>query len=151
MPHFNNELTDEQKNKINELKNTFQPLVYESPFIKKEYKQTVVFDFDGVIHSYISGWKGIDNIPDPPVNGIREAIYNIRKEYKVVIVSTRCADKYGKMAMEEWLREHEIYVDDIVTEKPPAIVYIDDRAITFDGKSELLLEKIKSFVPWNKK
>ena len=29
-------------------------------------KQTVVFDFDGVIHSYISGWEGADVILDPP-------------------------------------------------------------------------------------
>ena len=28
-------------------------------------KQTVVFDFDGVIHSYTSGWKGATIIPEP--------------------------------------------------------------------------------------
>ena len=33
-------------------------------------KQTVVFDFDGVIHSYKSGWRGASIIPDPPVPGI---------------------------------------------------------------------------------
>lgn len=37
-------------------------------------KQTVVFDFDGVIHSYISGWKESTTIPDPPVPGIAEAM-----------------------------------------------------------------------------
>lgn len=42
-------------------------------------KKTVVFDFDGVIHSYISGWKGIDNIPDEPVKGIKEKIERIRE------------------------------------------------------------------------
>ena len=36
-------------------------------------KQTVVFDFDGVIHSYSSGWRGETVIPDEPVTGIKEA------------------------------------------------------------------------------
>ena len=36
-------------------------------------------------------------------------------------------------------------------EKPPAIVYIDDRAICFDGRSDELLEKIKNFKPWYQK
>ena len=35
-------------------------------------KKTVVFDFDGVIHSYKSGWQGSATIiPDPPVPGIK--------------------------------------------------------------------------------
>lgn len=37
----------------------------------------VVLDFDGVIHAYTSGWKGLTVIPDPPVPGIREAIRDI--------------------------------------------------------------------------
>ena len=32
-------------------------------------KPIVVLDFDGVIHSYKSGWKGADVIPDEPVPG----------------------------------------------------------------------------------
>ena len=41
-------------------------------------------------------------------------------------------------------------LDDIRKEKPPAIVYIDDRAICFDGHPETLLAKIVNFTPWNK-
>ena len=44
----------------------------------RNFKPTVVFDFDGVIHSYTSGWKGTTEIPDPPVPGIQEAIEHIR-------------------------------------------------------------------------
>ena len=44
-----------------------------------DYKPTVVFDFDGVIHSYTSGWKGTAEIPDPPVPGIGEAITKLRQ------------------------------------------------------------------------
>ena len=113
--------------------------------------KTVVFDFDGVIHSYTSGWKGSAIIPDPPVPGIREAIAEIRRAgYDVVVVSTRCNTLDGYAAIREWLYRNKIVVDDVKVEKPPAIAYIDDRAICFDGKPDTLLEKIQNFKPWNK-
>ena len=112
-------------------------------------KKTVVFDFDGVIHSYISGWQGIDVIPDPPVIGIREAIAHIRNAgYEVVVVSTRCQSVEGIKAIWTWLGLNNIEVDKVVETKPPAIVYIDDRAICFDGNACSLLDKINSFKPW---
>lgn len=114
-------------------------------------RQTVVFDFDGVIHSYTSGWQGLTAIPDPPVPGIAEAIQEIRSAgYEVIVVSTRCATLDGLEAVRGWLWAHDIVVDDVKKEKPPAIVYIDDRAITFDGHPESLLAKIQGFKPWNK-
>lgn len=114
--------------------------------------KTVVFDFDGVIHSYSSGWKGEDNIPDPPVSGIQEAIQGIRESgYRVVVVSTRCRSAYGMGAVRRYLRDNGITVDDVMSEKPPAVCYIDDRAICFDGHPETLLDKIVNFKPWNKK
>ena len=61
-------------------------------------KKTVVFDFDGVIHSYSSGWKGARNIPDPPVPGIEDALREVHNAgYEVVIVSTRCATIGGRV------------------------------------------------------
>ena len=112
---------------------------------------TVVFDFDGVSHSYTSGWKGAAVVSDPPVPGIKEAIADIRSAgYKVTVVSTRCISLEGQFAVENYLREHDIVVDDVCMEKPPAVVYIDDRAICFDGKPEVLLDKIQAFKPWNK-
>ena len=115
--------------------------------------KTVVFDFDGVIHSYTSGWLGETTIPDPPVPGIREALKEIHGAgYEVVVVSTRCATAKGKGAIEAWLYNNGLreYIDKVCKEKPPAIAYIDDRAICFDGHSENLLKKIQSFEPWYK-
>jgi len=113
-------------------------------------KKTVVFDFDGVIHLYSSGWKGADVIPDPPVPGIREAIDEIRNAgYEVIVVSTRCETTKGLTAVITWLARYRIYVDEVKATKPPAICYIDDRAICFDGKPENLLRKIRSFKTWN--
>lgn len=114
-------------------------------------KQTVIFDFDGVVHSYSSRWKGADNIPDPPVPGIRESIAEIRQHYRVVIVSSRCYQAGGIDAINAWLSKYDIIVDDVTDEKPPAVVSVDDRGLTFDGNPEGLLEKIKAFKPWNKK
>lgn len=112
-------------------------------------KQTVVFDFDGVIHSYKSGWQGELIIPDEPVPGIKEAIDSIRKDgYEVVVVSTRCACASGVIAVRNWLNKNHIVVDRVMTQKPPALVYIDDRAICFDGKPNKLLKKIRKFKTW---
>lgn len=102
------------------------------------------------IHSYTSGWKGTTEIPDPPVPGIREAIEYIRLAgYLVVVVSTRCCEPEGMGAVRRYLRDNEIVVDNVMMEKPPAVCYIDDRAICFDGHPETLLEKIINFKPWN--
>lgn len=113
-------------------------------------KKTVVFDFDGVIHSYTSGWRGATEIPDPPVPGIAEAISNIREKYNVVVVSSRCSHYAGSEAIQRWLDKYGIVVDSISSTKPPAVCYIDDRALYFDGHPETLLQKIDSFQVWYK-
>lgn len=114
-------------------------------------KKTVVFDFDGVIHSYTSGWKREDIIPDPPVPGVKEVIDElITQGYEIVVMSSRAASSAGCMAIREYLDKHQIKVDLVTYEKPPAIVYIDDRAICFDGNAKTLIDKINNFKPWNK-
>lgn len=116
-------------------------------------KQTVVFDFDGVIHSYTSGWQGEGVANDPPVPGIKEALKAVHDAgYQVAVMSTRCASLAGSIAVQNYLSKHGMieYVDRVCKDKLPAIVYIDDRAICFDGHSETLLSKIQSFKPWNK-
>lgn len=112
-------------------------------------KKTVVFDFDGVIHSYTSGWQGAAVIPDPVVPGIKAAIDELSKEYEVVVVSSRCATDEGMNAIADYLEDNDIKVDRIMKEKPPAICYIDDRAICFDGHAETLVDKVKNFKVWN--
>lgn len=112
------------------------------------FKPTVILDFDGVVHSYVSGWQGADNIPDPPVEGIKDAIANMRKYYRIVIVSSRCYQPGGIAAIERWLAAHGIVVDAVTDEKPPAKVIVDDRAITFDGDAGALLARVNAFRPW---
>jgi hypothetical protein len=94
---------------------------------------TICLDFDGVIHSYASGWQGAANIPDPPVPGAREAIAELRTRARVVVSSARCASAQGRAAVAAWLAAHDIAVDEVCAHKPPAAVYLDDRALRFDG------------------
>lgn len=112
-------------------------------------KPTIIMDFDGVIHNYKSGWQGIDVIPDKPVSGIKECISELRKNYIVVVFSTRCSCNAGIQAIKAWLKKYEIEVDKVVSEKLPSILTIDDRCICFDGNTNALIDKIKSFKVWN--
>ena len=113
--------------------------------------KTIVFDFDGVIHSYKSGWQGYECIPDEPVEGIGKVLKELKeKGYEIVIVSVRCIDFFGKTAINSWLELHGLreYIDDITDTKPPALMYIDDRAICFDGNCKSLVDQIENFKPW---
>ena len=119
-------------------------------------------DFDGVIHSYSSGWQGADMIPDPPVEGAIAFMLNAINHFDVVIFSSRSNQRGGLRAMQIWLRKHAGAVwyespagpglEEIrfVTEKPSAMVTLDDRAITFDGTWPTM-ELLKEFKPWNKR
>lgn len=114
-----------------------------------EYKPTVVFDFDGVIHSYTSGWRGAENVPDPVVPGIKDTIDQLRElDYKVAVVSTRCATTEGMGAVMKYLYDNGIHVDNVMAEKPPALCYIDDRAICFRGDAGKLVDQIQNFKSW---
>jgi len=125
---------------------------------KRKYKPTLCLDFDGVIHSYTSGWKGADVIPDPPVEGAFETIQEYCQKFSVNIFSSRSHQTGGIGAMKAWFFKHgwPCYDDgkpiDIVfpEHKPAAIVTIDDRAITFDGTFPSI-STIFRFRPWNKK
>ena len=109
-------------------------------------------DFDGVIHSYTSGWKGVTEIPDPPVPGAIAFLTEALKHFHVCIYSSR-SNLEGIDAMQAWLAKHSHpdLVDAISwpTTKPSAFVTLDDRAIRFTGEWPNL-EELKMFKPWNK-
>lgn len=108
-------------------------------------RQTICLDFDGVIHSYRSGWCGADSIPDPPIHGTDRAIQRLRQQYRVVVHSARCATAEGRQAIEQWLKKHAIDVDEVCEHKPPAFVYIDDRAIRFEGNWTDTMTQLNEF------
>ncbi|WP_445677658.1 hypothetical protein [Pseudomonas putida] len=124
-------------------------------------KPILCLDFDGVLHSYESGWKGADVIPDAAVPGAIEFLDRAVNEFSVAIYSSRSGQPNGICAMQFWLKLNlyraveQARADEILaaiewpTEKPPALVTIDDRAITFTGEWPSI-EALKSFRPWNK-
>ncbi len=119
-------------------------------------KPILCLDFDGVLHSYTSGWKGVDIIPDPPVPGAMQFLVGATEAFQVSIFSSRSKDRAGVQAMRKWLRycleeegfseEVELEID-FSAEKPPAMLTIDDRALTFTGRWPSI-EELKAFKPW---
>lgn len=119
--------------------------------------KTVCFDFDGVIHSYKSGWKGVAEIPDPPIDleVMKKELTLLKNHfnYKIAIYSTRCASLEGRNAIWEWLKKYDLnlLIDELCDVKPPATVYVDDRALLFDGCWSGMADKIYEFKNWTEK
>ncbi len=130
-------------------------------------KPYLCIDFDGVIHSYTSGWKGEDVIPDPPVDNVFKWLNEAQEFFTLVIYSSRSKSDAGRNAMERWFCEwakkelgetHQFSQGGIKSpivfahEKPAAFLTIDDRAICFKGNWDALDPKeLLQFKPWNAK
>lgn len=107
--------------------------------------RTICLDFDGVIHAHSKGWQGEAVIPDPPVHKVDLAIKELRKDYRVVVFSARCRTDEGVEAIRAWLLKHNIEVDEVCRHKPPAHVYVDDRAVCFSGDWQQTIADIHRF------
>ena len=130
-------------------------------------KPILCVDFDGVIHSYASGWKGEAVVSDPPVKGAVEWLWRATEFWTVQVYSSRSKSEGGRLAMFnkliEWSRaalgpDHAMsqpsdeYPIGFANEKPSAFLTIDDRAICFDGDWNALdPQELLKFKPWNKK
>jgi hypothetical protein len=134
-------------------------------------KPILCLDFDGVLHSYTSGWSGADVILDPPTTGAMAFILDAMEHFTVAIYSSRSNAPGGIPAMQEWLAMHmEAHVrkawglgggelreslENVLgaiqwpTTKPPALVTLDDRAVTFTGNFPGV-EELRRFEPWTK-
>ena len=115
---------------------------------------TGVIDFDGVLHSYTSGWKGEEEIPDPPTEGAVEWVEMITEAgYRAVVASTRAKEQLGREAMALWLGRNGFPTLEIAYGKPPALWYVDDRAVRFPGPGRwpTLEELREAAIPWNKR
>lgn len=95
----------------------------------------------------------------PPVS--HQRLKAVIGDLGVAIYSSRSGQPGGIAAMEAWLRQNAGAtwyespagpgLENIIfpTEKPPALVTLDDRAITFTGTWPAI-ETLLDFKPWNK-
>jgi len=131
-------------------------------------KPILCLDFDGVLHSYSSGWKGADVIPDPPTAGAMMFLHHAVHYFDVQIYSSRSSQPGGLQAMKDWLDYHvadffdapsDMDKRDAVlaaisfpTAKPAAFLTIDDRALRFTGNwADFYPQDLLEFKPWNKR
>jgi hypothetical protein len=136
-------------------------------------KPILCVDFDGVVHSYKSGWQGADVISDPPVPGALRWLWKATEWWDVQIYSSRSKEPRGREAMQAWMLDHARaefgpdhpmsmldgerdqgfqYPITFAADKPAAFLSIDDRAICFEGDwDELDAYALTQFKPWNKR
>jgi hypothetical protein len=126
-------------------------------------KPIICVDFDGVIHSYKSGWKGATVISDPVNPGFFEWLDEVSQHFKIVVYSSRSKEAGACDAVALWLADQRkkwrdaggvssitdgTPVDvEFAHEKPAAYLTIDDRAICFDGNWPSA-ETMRNFKPW---
>ena len=125
----------------------------------KKKKKTIVFDFDGVIHKGYEGWKD-GTIYGEIDDDLLDYIYELRKEYYIVISSNRPADQivefmniycnnyYINLSFEVFNKDMEdnMYwtkdgVIGVTNQKPVGVIYIDDRGYRYRG-----LEDLKEYI-----
>lgn len=130
-------------------------------------KPILCVDFDGVIHSYTSGWQGAAVIADPPTPGALKWLWKATEWFDVQIYSSRSKEPLAIVAMKFWMVKNAIaefggdhpmsqfdgeYPITFAHEKPAAFLTIDDRAICFEGDwNDLDAADLLYFKPWNKR
>lgn len=135
-------------------------------------KRTLCLDFDGVIHSYTSGWKAADICDDPVTPGFVQWLIRADLYFTIAIYSSRSHQPGGIAAMQSYVRRAIDNQFDVgfagdpkdweyaaglfnrlqwPTHKPSAFITIDDRALTFTGDwRDFEPRDLGSFQPWNK-
>lgn len=131
-------------------------------------KPILCIDFDGVINPYSRGWQDGSIYDEDVVLGFFEWAYVAQDHFRLVIYSSRSKTAAGRRAMSSWLHERhgkwlttsgkdklgQVLHYELVSEKPPAFLTIDDRALTFNGDwydDAYWPEKLREFKPWNAK
>lgn len=103
-------------------------------------KKTICVDFDGVLNEYNGYEEG--NLGEP-LSASKEFIRQLRKKYKVVILTSR-----PKEQVIDWLTDNGFPSMEVTNRKIPAVAYIDDRAIQFKGSYIQTIYEAINFKPY---
>lgn len=109
-------------------------------------KKNICIDFDGVLNTY-TGWAGEDELFEMR-EGCKNFLENLSKIYSVTVFTTRNVEDIWA-----WLKKYDLenFVSGVTDTKIPAEIYIDDRAINFDGNFDNTFLCIENFTPhWKK-
>lgn len=98
----------------------------------KDSKETLAIDFDGVLAYYQKGWFD-SGILGNPIDGVKQAIVQLKKKYTLVVFTCREPKK-----VKWWMRHYGIPLMKVTNKKPGAIAYIDDRAVKFTSWQDIL-------------
>lgn len=103
--------------------------------VEIKHTKTVAVDFDGVIHTYNSGWTGYTP-EDGPEPGALDFIWElIEQGYRVVVMSSRAHNAEGLAAIHDWLLANGFPELEVTHEKVMAVAYVDDRAVPYSTGS----------------
>ena len=91
-------------------------------------QRALCLDFDGVLHSYTSGWVGHDEVADGPMPGAVEACHDLAEAgWRLYVLSSRS----DLRPIACWLAEYGFPPMALTRVKPIAVAYIDDRGCRF--------------------
>ena len=102
-------------------------------------------DFDGVIHQNSKGFYD-GTVYDPPIIGASEALKKISEKFVIVVYSAKARKdrmlingKTGEELIWEWLHKYDMakYDNEVTSEKPRAVCYIDDKAFRFTSWDDM--------------
>ena len=103
-------------------------------------------DFDGVIHTNSKGYYD-GTIYDDPLPGTYEGLKKLSEKYTLILFTTKAKPDRGLIngrptigLIWEWLEKHNLnqFISKITSEKPRAVVYIDDKALRFTSWDKCL-------------
>jgi hydroxymethylpyrimidine pyrophosphatase-like HAD family hydrolase len=118
--------------------------------------KTICVDLDGTLAHY-DRWRGVDHFGEPIAGG-KAALTDLKQQGWTIIIFTTRSDIDR---IRQFLEKYEIPFD-YINENPNqpadanggkliADVYVDDRAVQFNGDWADALHQIVNFEPWGKR